>query len=132
MLSRLIGFIEDRGRPLDGATWFDLDGLTFRAGSSSLLPSSRARLELLAEILGLFPNVRLTIAGHTDNQGEPGANMNLAAARAESVASALTQLGIDATRLTVLGLGAQRPIADNETAAGRARNRRIALQVTAR
>ena len=130
--SRLIGFIEDRSRPLDGTTWFDLEGVTFRTGSTAHSPASRTQIQILAEILRLFPGVRLTLAGHTDNQGEPGANINLSAGRAQSVALALRDLGISTDRLTVVGLGAQRPLVDNATAAGRARNRRIAVQVTAR
>lgn len=130
--SRLIGLIEDRSRPLDALTWFDLEGITFRTGSASLSPGSREQIEILAEILSLFPTVRLTLAGHSDNQGEPAANINLSAGRAQSVAAALRELGIAADRLAVVGLGAQRPIADNATTAGRARNRRIAVQVTAR
>lgn len=130
--SRLIGFIEDPSAPLDSTTWFDLEGVTFRTASTALSPGSRAQIGILAEILTLFPSVRLTVAGHTDNQGDPGDNINLSAGRAQSVAAALQQRGIDPQRLTVLGLGAQRPIADNATAAGRARNRRIAVQVTAR
>ena len=130
--SRLIGFIEDRARPLDSTIWFDLEGVTFRTGSTALLPGSRGRIDILAEILTVFPSVRLTVAGHTDNQGDPDTNINLAAGRAQSVAAALQQRGIAQERLTVVGLGAQRPLADNAIAMGRARNRRIAVQVTAR
>ena len=130
--SRLIGFIEDHGRRIDGATWFDFDRIGFGPGSATLSGGSRSQIELLAEILGTFPQVRVTVAGHTDSQGDPAANTRLSEARAQAVVKELAGLGIAADRLQVVGLGDQRPVADNATARGRAQNRRIAVQVTAR
>ena len=79
-----------------------------------------------------YPSVHVTVGGHTDNQGDAAANRELSTARAEAVADALKKAGGPADRVHAQGFGASRPIADNSTEAGRARNRRVTLEVTAR
>ena len=130
--SRLVGWLEDGTRKLDPAEWIDLDRINFTVKSSNLERSGRDQVALVAEILTLFPTARVTVAGHTDNMGEPTANQILSQQRAMSVRDALVGLGIGAERITAVGLGDTAPVADNTTPRGRARNRRIAIQVTAR
>mgnify|MGYP001230151766 CR=1 FL=1 len=72
---------------------------------------------------------RVEIIGHTDNSGSRLANLALSANRAEAVKAALVDKGIPARSLITLGAGSQRPIASNDTAAGRARNRRIEFRI---
>ena len=72
-----------------------------------------------------YPEIKLEINGHTDNVGKADFNQTLSEKRAGSVVSALTKKGIDASRLMSNGYGFDQPIADNNTAAGRAKNRRV-------
>jgi outer membrane protein OmpA-like peptidoglycan-associated protein len=86
--------------------------------------------EVVAEIARLLrdePALRLSIEGHTDNRGNPKANKSLSESRARAVLQVLISSGVDAKRLKAVGWGAEKPIADNRTAQGRARNERIEL-----
>jgi len=90
--------------------------------------SNDALLKRLAGIARNCPG-KLTIAGYTDSRGPAEANRELSHARAQAVGNALAQLGIDRDRIAARGYGEQDPIADNETADGRAMNRRIVITV---
>jgi len=127
--ARLVRFVES-GSAADETTWFDFDRLPFETGSAQLKPESRQQLANVARILQAFPAVKVKIGGYTDNVGDPASNLALSQARAESVRSELTSLGIAPERLASEGYGEQHPVADNATEEGRARNRRIALRVT--
>jgi len=72
----------------------------------------------------------VTIEGHTDSKGSESYNMRLSEERARAVADSLMARGVDARRLTTVGLGPSRPIASNNTEAGRQLNRRVTLMVT--
>jgi peptidoglycan-binding protein ArfA len=102
------------------------DGVTahFATGSATLGREDRVALE---RVLDCLKDGRYEIAGHTDNVGNGAANQKLSEARARAVVEYLRSKGIDASRLTAVGYGDTRPIADNATAEGRAQNRRIAL-----
>ena len=128
---QLIGYLEDKSPP-DRSKWFDMDGFKFKPGSASLSEDSKNQLELMAEILKAFPQAGMTIGGYTDSMGEPTANRSLSEARAKAVVASLVKRGVPPERLKASGFGDQRPIADNATAHGRARNRRIAVSVTAK
>lgn len=71
--------------------------------------------------------LKLRVEGHTDNQGAAAANQALSETRAQAVVAWLTGRGVSASRLTTAGLGQTRPVADNATDAGRAKNRRVEL-----
>ena len=71
----------------------------------------------------------LSINGHTDNKGDKGKNMILSQKRAEAVKKYLENKGIDPQRLTAQGFGETMPVADNSTAAGRAKNRRVEFKI---
>ena len=73
------------------------------------------------------PQLRLAVQGHTDNAGTPAHNQQLSEARARTVVAALTNAGTSASRLQATGLGQTKPLADNATEAGRAKNRRVEL-----
>ena len=113
-----------------GTGTFDFDRLEFETGSTSLTPRSRAQISDVARILNAYPNARVLVAGYTDNTGNENDNLALSRGRAEAVMDALRQNGAAAANLTAQGFGSQNPIADNATEAGRARNRRVTLQVT--
>ena len=129
---QLVVFLADSERPLGTDIWFDFDRLLFETGSATLKPESRAQLRDVAAILAAYPTARVKISGYTDNTGSADANVALSQARAASVVSELVALGIGADRLAAEGYGDQHPVASNATEEGRAQNRRIALQVTAR
>jgi outer membrane protein OmpA-like peptidoglycan-associated protein len=127
--AKLLAFI-DSGAPVDPNTWLEFDRLTFETNSATLRPESRAQLSNITAILQAYPRVNVKIGGYTDNSGDPAANLQLSQARATTVRNELGGMGIESSRLEAEGFGDQHPVADNATAEGRARNRRVALRVT--
>jgi outer membrane protein OmpA-like peptidoglycan-associated protein len=104
--------------------------VNFAFGESTLLPRAARSLDVVGEVLTRYPNLRVEIAGHTDAVGAADYNRTLAERRAESVRRYLVRRsGIDAQRLDAKGYGEAQPIATNETAAGRALNRRVEFVV---
>jgi len=103
--------------------------LFFATGSSKLLAKSDAALNNVASILTANPTYKVNIEGNTDNTGKAEKNQILAEARANAVKSYLITKGIDEARLIAIGNGSDKPIADNKTAAGRAKNRRVEMLV---
>lgn len=101
----------------------------FATGSTKLLSKSFVPLNEAAKILMDNPNLKLKIDGHTDNQGADDFNMNLSEGRAGSVKAFLTSKGIDESRLESEGFGESQPVADNKTATGRQKNRRVEMKV---
>jgi outer membrane protein OmpA-like peptidoglycan-associated protein len=92
-------------------------------------PESGATLTEVANLLKAQPGLRVEVGGHTDNTGEKAHNMELSKARAEAVVAALvSQHGIDPKRLVAKGYGASKPVADNDSTAGKAKNRRVELR----
>lgn len=106
-----------------------LSGDAFASGQFRLRPEARANLQRVVEFVDRFPDKNVLIEGHTDNQGSSNLNQVLSQQRAERVRDALVQEGVASERLTAVGLGMGRPIADNNTAEGRARNRRVEIVV---
>jgi outer membrane protein OmpA-like peptidoglycan-associated protein len=101
----------------------------FPPGRATLLPEALANLDRVVEFVGSDSARRVRIEGHTDNRGGANLNQVLSQRRAEAVRDALVQRGVEAGRIAVVGLGADRPVATNDTAAGRARNRRVEVIV---
>lgn len=101
----------------------------FATGSSKLLSKSFKSLNEVVKVLNEDPNLKLDIEGHTDNTGKPDKNQILSESRAKSVLDYLTSKGVNAARLVSAGYGQDQPIADNKTAAGRAKNRRVDLKL---
>lgn len=100
--------------------------LNFAPASAVLPPASAPALQsAAATIKGMPTNSLIQIAGHTDNTGNADTNMNLSQRRAEAVRDALVQDGVNPGMLTARGFGDTQPIASNDTAQGRQRNRRI-------
>ena len=102
--------------------------IEFSTGSSQIQPQSFAVLDALAKTALGCPGV-LLVEGHTDSTGAAGPNQSLSEARAAAVSQALTERGVPKERLRSQGFGADHPVADNATAAGRAQNRRIEFHV---
>jgi chemotaxis protein MotB len=114
-----------------------LDRVLFDSGEAELKPDGAAVLRKVAGILVQHPNLKIHVIGHTDNipikasaRNRFASNWELSTARATAAVRFLTESGgVDARRLGVVGYGEFRPVADNSTAEGRARNRRIAITI---
>ncbi|MBD3241739.1 MAG: OmpA family protein [Chitinivibrionales bacterium] len=104
-----------------------LRGVNFETGKAVLTPNSYRLLDDVYASLAEWTEVKLEIQGHTDSQGSNEVNQRLSQRRAEAVRDYLIGKGIDPSRLRAVGYGEVRPIADNTTAAGRAKNRRVEL-----
>jgi outer membrane protein OmpA-like peptidoglycan-associated protein len=121
----------ERGRVRMGADRVEVEGkILFQVDSASLDPRSDDLLDDLADLLEDHPEVdRFEIQGHTDDTGPAEYNEDLSDRRAQSVRQALIQRGVEPDRLTTRGYGERRPIAPNDTPAGRAQNRRVEFVV---
>lgn len=104
-----------------------LEGVNFKFDSAELTVNSSRILDLVFNTLQNHPNIRVEIAGHTDSIGTKQYNLDLSQRRAESVKRYLVGKGIDPGRIKAVGYGESRPIADNGTKEGRAKNRRITI-----
>jgi outer membrane protein OmpA-like peptidoglycan-associated protein len=102
-----------------------LRDINFKTASAELLPASNAALDFIVGFLKQYPDLRYEIQGHTDSRGEDDYNLLLSAARAATVRAYLLNKGIPDGNLIAIGYGESRPIADNNTAQGRAKNRRV-------
>ncbi len=102
-----------------------LQGLKFNSSQSTFKQESFARMDEAVEVLKQFPEVNILIQGHTDSQGAAESNRQLSQSRADAVRDYLVSKGVSITRLSTSGLGEEYPVADNNTAEGRALNRRV-------
>ncbi len=105
----------------------DTSQVAFEPGSVSLTEQSKTSLAQLVQLLRAYPQYRIRVAGHTDNTGRPEVNLRISKQRAQAVANYLLQRSVGRDQVIAQGYGATRPIASNEAAAGRARNRRIEI-----
>jgi outer membrane protein OmpA-like peptidoglycan-associated protein len=99
--------------------------ILFDVNKSVVRHASLAFVNRMARFLKKNPSIKLEIAGHTDSDGDAGANMKLSLARANEVKKKLVAMGIPPNRLTTKGLGASTPIDTNATLDGKANNRRV-------
>ncbi|HEY0971625.1 MAG TPA: OmpA family protein [Gemmatimonadales bacterium] len=106
-------------------------GLLYDFDSSDLKADARANLRNLASSLDRYPNTNLLIAGHTDSVGTESYNQSLSERRARAAAAFLVSQGVDASRIRTVGMGESEPEASNDTAAGRAQNRRVEVAIYA-
>ena len=106
-----------------------LDNVQFATGSARLRSSSYDELNNLVAILTDQAAVKLSINGHTDNQGNADNNRALSQKRAQAVLDYLVENGIDGGRLQAQGFGADQPVATNDTSEGRAQNRRTEVEI---
>jgi outer membrane protein OmpA-like peptidoglycan-associated protein len=104
-----------------------LKGVNFESSKAVLLRGSYQVLDEVAESLREWPEINIEIQGHTDASGNTAKNLALSQERAETVRQYLIDKGISASRLTSIGYGQDKPIADNKTATGRAQNRRVEI-----
>lgn len=101
--------------------------INFDTGKSVLKQDGLATVKEIATMMKSTPALKLAVEGHTDNVGDAASNKKLSEARAKSVMTAIVAAGIDATRLSAAGFGQEKPVADNRSEDGRAKNRRVEL-----
>jgi OmpA-OmpF porin, OOP family len=102
-------------------------GILFETDSAKLSPSAEDLVMRIAEVMKKNPELNISVVGHTDNTGDYNYNVQLSERRAKAFANALIKDGVAANRLTAVGVGPQSPVATNDTAEGRAQNRRVEL-----
>ncbi|MBP5792372.1 MAG: OmpA family protein, partial [Spirochaetaceae bacterium] len=107
-----------------------IENIQFKADSAVLQDSEKRKLEKIAKILELYPDNDLLVTGHTALAGNAKSRQELSEERAQAVANYLIELGVkDAYHIFSKGFGAEQPIAENRTEAGRARNRRVEITI---
>ncbi len=111
----------------ENKTTFVLQGVNFETAKADLLPGAVEVLDRVATTLTAYPEVRVEVAGHTDNKGSHAYNVKLSQRRAEAVRNYLIGKGIAADRMVAKGYGPDKPMATNATEEGRAQNRRTEL-----
>ena len=116
------------GAKVDPTGCWVLQGL-FKAGKSQIQLQALPKLDDVVALLKANPQMRIEIQGHTDSRGTYRHNLRLSRVRAQAVVQYLKRKGIAAERLTATGYGPNRPRGSNDTAEGRAKNRRIELRV---
>src|SRR5438132_3877594 len=102
-------------------------GIHFDTAKATIQSDSETVLQQIEQLMQQNPTLKLRVEGHTDNQGAAKGNQTLSDKRAQAVVAWLTSHGCAASRLTAKGFGATRPVADNTTEEGRAKNRRVEL-----
>lgn len=101
--------------------------INFDTGKSTIRPDSLPIIDQIVKMMSANAGLQLTVEGNTDNVGAPQSNKTLSQTRAQAVVTAVAGAGIAASRLTAVGYGQDKPIADNSTDDGRAQNRRVDL-----
>lgn len=108
----------------------EIGGVQFATGTANLSAAAREGLARFSGIVASYPGLRFTVEGHTDNSGSIAVNNELSLRRAIAVRDYLIGQGVAASSIDVAGLGPSRPVADNASADGRARNRRVEIIVS--
>ena len=106
-----------------------IQNLQFKPDSAELLDSEKERLAQIAEILKTVPSAKFLVEGHTADTGNPVGEMNLSIERANAIASSLIKLGINSENFICRGFGGTKPVSDNKTAQGKAKNRRVEITI---
>ena len=128
LLNRLTAVLPTR--ETDRGLVSEIGGVQFATGTANLNPPARESLARFSGIVASYPELRFSIEGHTDNVGTDAMNEELSLRRALSVRDYLTSLGVAAGHIDVDGYGPWQPVADNTTAEGRARNRRVEIVIS--
>lgn len=105
-----------------------IEGANFATDSAKLLKTSHMKLDEVVHAAKLHPEMKLEVSGHTDNRGKSVYNQNLSRSRAVAVKEYLVKHGVSKDRISTIGYGDAKPIADNKTEAGLNANRRVEVR----
>ena len=108
---------------------FAVQNVNFATGKATLLPASKSVLDQIVTIMQKYPDYSLRVEGHTDSVGNAESNQKLSEARAASCVTYIVSKGVAASRISSIGYGESKPIADNKYKAGRDENRRVEFDV---
>jgi OOP family OmpA-OmpF porin len=101
--------------------------INFDTNKATIKPESKPIVDQIVLLLKDNPSLKVSVEGHTDNTGTPARNKTLSQERAQSVVNALTTTGIDKKGLSAVGWDQEKPMADNKTEEGKAKNRRVEI-----
>jgi OmpA-OmpF porin, OOP family len=101
--------------------------INFDTSKATIKPESAGIIDQIVALMKSQPSLKLSIEGHTDSQGTPESNKTLSLNRAKAVIKAVSEGGISASRMSAVGWGQEKPVADNRTEEGRAKNRRVEI-----
>ena len=101
--------------------------INFDTNKATIKPESAGIIDQIIELMKSQPGLKLSIEGHTDSQGSPESNKSLSLNRSKALIKAVSEGGIDASRMSAVGWGQEKPVADNRTEEGRAKNRRVEI-----
>ena len=101
--------------------------INFDTNKATIKPESAGIIDQIVALMKIQPGLKLSIEGHTDSQGTPESNKTLSLNRAKAVIKAVSEGGISASRMSAVGWGQEKPVADNRTEEGRAKNRRVEI-----
>ncbi|MCW2365247.1 outer membrane protein OmpA-like peptidoglycan-associated protein [Sphingobium sp. B7D2B] len=104
-------------------------GITFATDQATVQPQAQSTLDQVASTLAEYPKTMIDVLGHTDSDGSEAYNQALSERRAQAVANYLGRRGVDPVRMATMGYGETRPVASNETADGKAQNRRVEIKI---
>ena len=106
-----------------------MQNLKFKADSAELLSGEDSRLNDIAELLKMVPEQMILIEGHTASVGNPKGEMQLSIERADSIKKALVKRGVGKDKIICKGSGGTKPVSDNSTPSGKAKNRRVEITI---
>lgn len=121
--------VDFRLQPIEIGATVNLKSVLFKQSSTELLPESKEELDVVVSFMKTNPNVKILLAGHTDNRGVHKQNVKLSQARVETVKEYLVQKGIAGKRISGKGFGGTKPIASNESDESRKLNRRVEFTI---
>ncbi len=101
--------------------------INFDTGKATIRPDSKPIIDQIVQMMKANGSLELSVEGHTDNVGDAKSNQVLSENRAKAVAAAIVAQGVEAKRLSTAGYGQDKPVADNSSEEGRAKNRRVEL-----
>jgi outer membrane protein OmpA-like peptidoglycan-associated protein len=128
MEQQMAASAEEWESAINSTGYCSIYGVLFDTGKATIQPSSEKCLAEMAKLLTKNPSWKMQVEGHTDNVGAADANLKLSQARADAVRSWLGAHGVAAARLVAKGFGDSKPVADNSSDEGRAKNRRVDLR----
>jgi outer membrane protein OmpA-like peptidoglycan-associated protein len=126
-----LGQIAETQRTQDGIMTQLKNDLLFAVGSADLKPAAKNEVDQISGILKQYPEDHVIVVGYTDNTGSQAFNQQLSERRAQAVRIEMISAGMAASSVEAIGQGPSNPIGDNTTDAGRSRNRRVELRISA-